>query len=176
MDTHFFLPEEKLPRFAAAYTPGEDGAIQLLDPDTIESFWLSKPGIYFMGSGGLVSTAEDFFRFADMLMQGGKREGVRLLSRKTVELMTLNHIGNLPIWLTGPGYGFGLGFSVVLDRGKTHLMASEGSYSWGGAFCTYWWNDPKEKLFGMILTQVRPYDHLNIRADFQTLATQSVED
>ncbi|MEW6188157.1 MAG: serine hydrolase domain-containing protein [Thermodesulfobacteriota bacterium] len=176
VDTHFFLPEEKLPRFAAAYTPGEGNKIKLTDPDTIESFWASKPGIYYMGSGGLVSTASDYFRFADMLMQWGKREGARILSRKTVELMTMNHIGDLPVWLTGPGTGFGLGFGVTLDRGETHRMASEGSYTWGGAFCTYWWNDPEEDLYGAIFTQVRPYHHLNIRADMQTLAAQAIED
>jgi CubicO group peptidase (beta-lactamase class C family) len=175
-DTHFFLPEKKLPRFSLAYTPGEDKKITPADPDTTESFWLSKPGIYFMGSGGLVSTAADYFRFANMLMNGGRSGKVRILSRKTVELMTRNHIGDRPVWLTGPGNGFGLGFGVVMDRGQTHNMATEGSYTWGGAFCTYWWNDPKENLFGMMLTQVRPYDHLNIRMDFQTIATQAIDD
>jgi CubicO group peptidase (beta-lactamase class C family) len=175
-DTHFFLPEEKLPRFAAAYTPGKGNKIQITDPDTSDSFWASKPGIYYMGSGGLVSTASDYFRFADMLMQWGKRDGVRILSRKTIELMTMNHIGEMPIWLTGPGTGFGLGFGVILDRGQTHKMKTEGSYSWGGAFCTDWWNDPEEDLFGSIFTQVRPYNHLNIRADLQTIATQAIED
>ena len=175
-DTHFFLPEEKLSRFAVAYTPGEDKQIQPVDSDTTESFWLSKPGIYYMGSGGLVSTASDYFHFADMLMNGGKSGKVRILSRKTVELMTMNHIGDLPVWLTGPGNGFGLGFGVTLDRGQTHNMATEGTYTWGGAFCTYWWNDPREKLFGMVLTQVRPYDHLNLRADLQTIATQAIDD
>lgn len=175
-DSHFFLPEEKLSRFAAAYTPGEDKKVKLTDPDTPESFWLSQPGIYYMGSGGLVSTASDYFRFANMLMNGGKSGEKRILSRKTIELMTKSHIGDRPVWLTGPGNGFGLGFGVTLDRGQTHNMASEGSYTWGGAFCTYWWNDPVEKLFGMVLTQVRPYDHLNIRADTQTLATQAIDD
>ena len=175
-DTHFFLPEEKLTRFAAAYKPGENLKIKLGDPDTLESFWLSKPGIYEMGSGGLVSTAADYFKFADMLMQGGKTGDTRLLSRKTVELMTMNHIADKPVWLTGPGYGFGLGFGVTLDRGKTHHMDTEGSYSWGGAFCTYWWNDPVEKLFGMMLTQVRPYHHLNLRADFRNIVTQAIDD
>lgn len=176
VDTHFFLPEEKLPRFAVAYTPGEDKKIQPVEPDTRESFWLSKPGIYYMGSGGLVSTALDYFRFADMLMNGGKSGKVRILSRKTIELMTMNHIGDRPVWLTGPGNGFGLGFGITLDRGQTHNMASEGTYTWGGAYCTYWWNDPREKLFGMVLTQVRPYDHINIRADLQTIATQAIDD
>ena len=111
-----------------------------------------------------------------MLMNGGKSGEKRILSRKTIELMTRSHIGNRPVWLTGPGNGFGLGFGVTLNRGQTHNMASEGSYTWGGAFCTYWWNDPMEKLFGMVLTQVRPYDHLNIRMDMQTLATQAIDD
>ena len=175
-DTHFFLPEEKLPRFAAAYEPGEDFKIRLNETPSMESFYLSKPGIYYMGSGGLVSTASDYFRFADMLMQNGKAGDQRILSRKTVELMTMNHIGDRPVWLTGPGIGFGLGFSVCLNRGETHAMDTEGSYSWGGAFCTYWWNDPAEKLFGMMLTQVRPYLHLNLRADFRTVVTQAVDD
>jgi len=175
-DTHFFLPEEKLPRFTAAYTPGEDFKIKLTEPDTLDSFYFSKPGIYYMGSGGLASTATDYFKFADMLMQNGKSGDIRILSRKTVELMTKNHIGDKPVWLTGPGYGFGLGFGVTLDRGQTHHMDTEGSYSWGGAFCTYWWNDPVERLFGMMLTQVRPYSHLNIRADFRTIVTQSIND
>ncbi|MBI4766726.1 MAG: beta-lactamase family protein [Deltaproteobacteria bacterium] len=176
VDSYFFLPEEKLSRFAVAYTPGEDKKIIVTDPDTTESFWLSKPGIYYMGSGGLVSTASDYFRFANMLMNWGKHGEKRILGRKTIELMTRNHIGNRPIWLTGPGHGFGLGFGVSLDRGETHNMVSEGTYTWGGAFCTYWWNDPQEKLFGMVLTQVRPYDHLNIRADMQTMATQAIDD
>ncbi len=177
VDTHFFLPEEKLSRFAVAYTPGENKKIKLTDPDTMESFWLSKPGIYYMGSGGLVSTASDYFRFADMLMNGGKSGEKRILSRKTIELMTRNHIGDRPVWLTGPGNGFGLGFGVTSwTGGRPITWLTEGSYTWGGAFCTDWWNDPKEKLFGMVLTQVRPYDHLNIRADMQTIATQAIDD
>jgi CubicO group peptidase (beta-lactamase class C family) len=175
-DTHFFLPEEKLSRFASAYEPGEDFKIRLTEAASMESFYLSKPGIYYMGSGGLVSTASDYFKFANMLMQKGKAGDTRLLSRKTVELMTMNHIGDRPVWLTGPGIGFGLGFSVSLNRGETHAMDTEGSYSWGGAFCTYWWNDPVEELFGMMLTQVRPYLHLNLRADFRTVVTQAVDD
>jgi len=177
VDTHFFLPEEKIPRFGVGYGPGKDDTITPVDPDdSPKSFFLSKPGIYYMGSGGLVSTAADYFRFTDMLMNNGKRNGTRILSRKTVELMTMNHIGDKPVWLPGPGYGFGLGFGVTKDRGVSHSIETEGSYTWGGAFCTYWWNDPVEKLHGMMLTQVRPYSHLNIRADFRTIVTQAIDD
>jgi CubicO group peptidase (beta-lactamase class C family) len=175
-DTHFFVPEHKLSRWSVAYTPGPDQRIVPSDPDTLKSPWFNPAGKYYMGSGGLASTASDYFRFADMLMQGGQRDGVRLLSRKTVELMTRNHIGERPVWLSGPGFGFGLGFGVSLDRGQTHAMPSEGSYTWGGAFCTYWWNDPLERLFGLVMTQLRPYQHLGLRADFQTLATQAIDD
>ena len=176
VDTTFFLPESELPRFAAAYTPGEGGRIELADPAGPESFFVGPPGVYFMGSGGLLSTAADYFRFSDMLMGGGRRGDVRILGRKTVELMTRNHLGDRWVWLAGPGVGFGLGFGVTLDRGRSHAMPSEGTYSWGGAYCTHWWNDPAEQLFGLVMTQVRPYDHLDLRQRFQTLATAAIDD
>ena len=177
VDTTFFLPEEKLDRFCISYKPGDGDRIEPEDPDTRESYWLSQPGSYYMGSGGLVSTAADYFRFADMLLHGGRRPGgPRILSRKTVELMTKNHIGDRFMPLGGPGQGFGLGFGVTLDRGRTHLMPTEGSYTWGGAFNTHWWNDPEEQLFGLVMTQLRPYDHLNLRQDFQTVVTAAIDD
>ena len=177
VDTHFFLPEEKLDRFCVAYKPGDGHRIEAADLDTLDSYWLSKPGSYYMGSGGLVSTAADYFRFADMLLQGGRRSGgPRILSRKTVELMTKNHIGDRFMTLGGPGQGFGLGLGITLDRGRTHMMPTEGSYTWGGAFNTHWWNDPAEELFGLVMTQVRPYDHLNLRQDFQSVVTAAIDD
>ena len=175
-DTHFFVPGAKLDRFAAAYRPGDGGRIALADPGSAESFFASEPGVYFMGSGGLVSTAADYTRFADMLMRGGARGGARILGRKTVELMTTSHTGDRFVWLAGPGMGFGLGFGVTLDRGRAHAMPTEGSYTWGGAFCTHWWNDPREQLYGLVMTQVRPYDHLPLREDFQTVVTAAIDD
>lgn len=175
-DTHFYLPTGKLDRFAALYRPGEDNKIELTEKATPESRWVKEPHIYFAGAGGLVSTAGDYFRFQQMMLGGGESRGVRLLGRKTVELMTSNHIGDLPIWLTGPGYGFALGYSVVKDVGQTALPASVGTYSWGGAFCTYFWVDPAEELIGIVMTQVRPYTHLNIRQEFQVLACQAIVD
>jgi CubicO group peptidase (beta-lactamase class C family) len=176
LDTHFFLPPEKADRFAVAYQPGEGGRIEQLEGSGPDSFFRSDPGVYFMGSGGLVSTAADYFRFADMLMQGGRRGDARILGRKTVELMTTSHTGDRWIWLGGPGVGFGLGFGVTLDRGRAHDLPSEGSYTWGGAYCTHWWNDPVEQLFGLVMTQVRPYDHLDLRAKFQTLVSAAIDD
>jgi CubicO group peptidase (beta-lactamase class C family) len=90
--------------------------------------------------------------------------------------MTTNHIGDLPIWLTGPGFGFGLGYSVVTDVGKTGQPGSVGNYGWGGAFCTYFSVDPYEGMISILMTQVRPYDHLNIRQEFLVLANQAIID
>jgi CubicO group peptidase (beta-lactamase class C family) len=175
-DTHFYLPEAKLDRFAALYRPGADKKIELAEKASPESRWVKEPHVYFAGAGGLVSTATDYFRFQQMMLNGGESNGVRLLGRKTVELMTVNHIGDRPIWLVGPGYGFGLGYSVVKDIGQTALPASVGTYSWGGAFCTFFWVDPQEDLIGIVMTQVRPYDHLNIRQEFQVLSCQAIVD
>jgi CubicO group peptidase (beta-lactamase class C family) len=177
-DTHFYLPESKLNRFAASYEPDEKNGnkIKLVEAPTPESRWVKQPHNYFSGAGGLVSTAADYVRFHQMMLQGGELDGARILGRKTVELMTTNHIGDLPVWLTGPGYGFGLGYSVVKDIGVTGQAGSAGQYGWGGAFCTYFQVDPKEELIGVVMTQVRPYNHINIRQEFMALANQAIVD
>ncbi len=175
-DTCFYLPEEKLDRFAAQYTPNEDGTIKLADAPTLESRFVKEPHVYFMGAGGLMSTATDYWRFQQMMLNGGTLNGKRFLGRKTVELMTENHTGDLPVWLRGPGYGFGLGYSVLTDRGAAGDMASEGTFGWGGAFCTYFWVDPVEEVVGIVMTQVRPYTHINIRQEFGVLVNQAIID
>jgi CubicO group peptidase (beta-lactamase class C family) len=176
-DTHFYLPESKLPRFAAQYKPGEqDKKIVLADAPTAESRFVKEPHTFFMGAGGLVSTATDYLRFQQMMLQGGELDGRRILGRKTVELMSANHTGDLPIWLSGPGFGFGLGYSVLLDHGAAGSMQSDGTFGWGGAFCTYFWVDPREEMIGILMTQVRPYDHLGIREEFSVLANQAIVD
>ncbi|HVS66853.1 MAG TPA: serine hydrolase domain-containing protein [Thermoanaerobaculia bacterium] len=175
-DTHFYLPAEKLPRFAALYRPDADGRIELAEAPDAGGRYLRQPQTYFSGAGGLVSTAADYFRFHQMMLNGGQLDGVRILGRKTVELMTTNHTGDLGIWLRGPGYGFGLGYSVVVDQGASAMPASVGSYSWGGAFCTTFWVDPEEELIGVLMTQIRPYTHLNVREDFATLTYQALAD
>ena len=174
VDTHFYFSESKLDRFAALYRPGEDGKIVLTEAPTAESRYIREPHVYFAGAGGLVSTAADYFRFHQMMLNGGELDGVRLLSPKTVELMTVNHIGDLGVWLRGPGYGFGLGYSIVTDEGRSGMPSKEGTYAWGGAFCTSFWVDPEEELVGVLMTQVRPYTHLNIRQDLQSLAYQAI--
>ncbi len=176
VDTHFYLPKSKLGRFCAQYEPDENKKIKLADAPNTESRFVKEPHVYHAGAGGLVSTATDYLRFHQMMLNGGELDGVRLLGRKTVELMTSNHIGDLPIWLTGPGFGFGLGYSVVTDVGKTGQPGSVGNYGWGGAFCTYFSVDPSEGMIAILMTQVRPYDHLNIRQEFLVLANQAIVD
>ena len=175
-DTHFYLPEDKLDRFAGLYRPDVTAGLLLVEAPTEDSRFVRRPHSYFSGAGGLVSTARDYFRFQQMMLNGGELDGVRILGRKTVELMTVNHIGDQDIWLVGPGHGFGLGYAVVQDPGVVGMPYSKGSYFWWGAFNTTFWVDPTEELVGVLLTQLRPYTHLNIRQDLATLAYQAIID
>ena len=175
-DTYFYLPVEKVGRFAATYRPGPDNKIVLEEAPTPQSRYVREPHVYFSGAGGLVSTAADYVRFQQMMLNGGELGGARILGRKTVELMTSNTTGDLPLWLPGPGYGFGLGYSVVKDIGQTALPGSAGQFGWGGAFCTYFWVDPTEEMIGIMVAQLRPYTHVNIRQEFQVLANQAIVD
>lgn len=175
-DTHFYMDADKAPRLTDQYTPGEDQKIVLADPGTVESRWISGPKTLFRGAGGLASTVRDYLRFQLMILNGGELYGTRLLAPATVSLMLENHTGELPLWLPGPGMGFGLGYGVVVDRGAAATPLSEGSGYWGGAFCTLSWIDPEQELVAVLMTQVRPYTHINIRQDFQVLAHQAIID
>ena len=175
-DTHFYLPESKLDRFAALYRPGDDNQIALSEAPLAGSRYVAEPHTYFSGAGGLVSTARDYFRFSQMMLNGGELDGVRILSRKTVEMVTANHTGDKEIWLAGPGYGFGLGYAVVTDLGPAATPRSEGTYYWSGAFGTIFWIDPEEELIGMVLQQLRPYVHLNVRPDMASMTYQAIID
>ena len=175
-DTHFYLDNTKGGRLTAQYSPGKDNKIILQDPGSEKSRWITAPRYIFSGSGGLVSTARDYLRFQQMILNKGQLNGVRILAPSTVSLMLENHTGDLPIWLTGPGTGFGLGYGVIVDRGKSSSPLSEGSAYWGGAYCTISWIDPEKDLVGLMMTQVRPYTHINIRRDFQVMTYQSIVD
>lgn len=168
-DTHFNIPEEKTDRIAALYHPEEDERIALTAAPSHR-----EPRAYFSGAGGLASTAADYFRFQQMMLSGGELDGARILGPKTVQLMITNHIGDHLTWLKGPGYGFGLGYSVLLDAGKASEPLSPGSFGWGGAFCTYFFVDPVEELIGVFMTQIRPYTHIDVRNQFAVLCTQAI--
>ncbi|MCH2172959.1 beta-lactamase family protein [Myxococcota bacterium] len=159
-DTDFYVPTEKINRFAANYAPLPGGGLRLLDAPTESRF--AKPPSYFEGGGGLVSTAADYARFAQMLLNGGELEGRRILGPKTVELMTQNHLSDRELQAdflkaAFPGWGFGLGVSVVTDIARTQLPGTNGEYGWNGAASTTFWVDPAEELIAIQMAQVMPF-------------------
>jgi CubicO group peptidase (beta-lactamase class C family) len=178
-DTGFHVPEAKLERFAAMYGPAEHGELKLLDAPAASPF--RKPPRFLSGGIGLVSTAADYLRFTQMLLNGGQLEGTRLLGRKTVALMTTNHLPDvlIPIRLqphTLHGCGFGLGFRVVVNAAQAGLLTSEGEYGWGGAASTSFFIDPKEDLIGLLLTQLMPSRTYPNRNQFKVLVGQALVD
>ena len=151
VDTDFSVPEEKADRYATLYEPTEDGGIQVLENPPVAKGPLS---FFHAGGAGLQSTAADYLRFCQMMLNEGELNGNRLLGRKTVELMTMNHINPdwQPLWRTGSG--FGLGFAVVTDVADTNSLGSLGTYSWGGLASTTFWIDPVEDLIAIMMTQL----------------------
>jgi CubicO group peptidase (beta-lactamase class C family) len=174
-DTGFFVPAEDAHRLTTVYTPNEDNtAITAQEPDKARDF--AKKTSYFSGGGGLVSTAPDYLRFAQMLLNDGELDGVRLLGPETVELMTRDHLGDIPIWGDVGGYGFGLGFMVNPDRGNSGSILSEGSFGWGGMAHTTFWVDPQEKLIGIFLIQILPRAPMPYRELFKPVVYQAIVD
>lgn len=175
-DTAFFVPEEKQDRFASVYTIGEDGALTLVGA-AAERNYLNPTSQALSGGGGLVSTAMDYARFSLMLLNGGALDGVRIVSPKTVDLMSMNHLPDthptLPIF---PGAGFGLGFAVITDAAATKGLVSEGEYSWAGFFSTDFWIDPEEDLVAVVLTQHLAYGTYPIRADAHRFIYGAIEE
>ncbi len=190
VDTSFVVPNGKWPRLAQLYTPADavtddDYGMFLSENRTTalvvaEDRWSDefREGARFEGGGaGLVSTVADYLRFCEMLINGGELDGVRLLSSKTVELMTADHTGHLdlPYGEVDPGYGFGLGVAVALDPGAIGEQSSVGAYYWGGAAGTRFFIDPKEQLIGIFMTQSVPH-RTRLRDEFRSLVYQSVID
>jgi len=171
-DTCFYVADEKLSRLATVYASLGPLGLQAVKP--AEEMRGSQ--VYFSGAGGLLSTAGDYARFCQMLANGGTLSGTRLLSRKTIELMTVNHIGDLPLWPDLAGFRYGLGFGVLYDPGKASRLVSKGTYSWGGMYGTYFFVDPKEETFGILMVQLLNPGRLNIQLDLQNLVMQAITD
>ena len=174
-DTGYSVPPEKQNRFAKLYTPGEGWTIK---PNTTaaQTSYL-KPAVNFGGGSQTVSTASDYLRFCQMLLNGGELDGVRILSRKTVELMTSDHLGEMPRGgVLGRGYGFGFTMAVSHGPGKTGTAGSEGEYYWGGAAGTRFWIDPKEQMIGIFMIQILPHTNLTYGTQFRQLAYQAIVD
>ncbi len=167
-DTHFFLPPAKLDRFTPVYGVDEKGGLKLMEP-AAENDYVKGPRMCFSGGAGLLSTAEDYARFLLMLARGGELDGARLLSPKSVELMTADHAGAL--------YGaqaYGLGFWVVDKLGRNGQLGSVGAYGWGGAYHTTYWVDPSEKLVAVLMTQLMPATGSDLHGKFRTLVYQAI--
>ncbi len=183
LDTYFYVPTEKQQRLAGLYTLDDDQRLVAVGDEPIEvgffrfsADYCTRPGKFYSGGGGLVSSTNDYLRFLHMLLRGGELDGVRVLKRETVSMMTQNQIGDLSIYFPGHGDGFGFGFGVVTDRGADADELSVGSYSWGGIFNTYFWVDPQEQLVGLLMTQVFPNDHLGIRDGFRKRVYSAIDD
>ncbi|MEX0962422.1 MAG: serine hydrolase domain-containing protein [Pseudohongiellaceae bacterium] len=170
-DTSYIVPRDKIDRVAAVYSPtGPNQTIELFRaPEYIET-------TYFGGVAGLSSTVSDYWRFSQMLLNGGELDGVRLLSPKTVNLMISNHSGDNDVYIRGPGYTFGLGFGLVSDAGKARDPLTPGTFSWGGAWGTIFWVDPVENMIGIMMTQITSYSHLTVRQDVGVTAMQAIID
>lgn len=170
-DTHYIVPQEKINRVAAVYSPtGPDQTIELFRAPAYQET------TYFGGVAGLSSTISDYWRFSQMLLNGGELDGVRLLSPKTINLMISNHSGDHDVYVRGPGYGFGLGFGVLTDAGKARDPSTPGTFTWGGAWGTIFWVDPVENMLGIMMTQITSYSHLNARQDVGVTAMQAIID
>jgi CubicO group peptidase (beta-lactamase class C family) len=169
-DTHYNVPREKVNRVAAVYRPDDKGRIQLFRKPEFR-----EPTTMFRGVAGLNGTAADYFKFAQMLLNGGEYNGARLLGRMTVDLMFANHIGEgKRVYVRGDGYGFGLGGAVLTDVATAPDALSVGTWTWGGAYGTIFWIDPAEELIPIMLIQISPYSHFSIRPLFSVVASQSV--
>lgn len=185
VDSDFSVPDGKIERFAACYAAAPDGK-HVLQDDPETSLYRKHPNL-LSGGGGLVSTAGDYLRFCRMLLQGGELDGARLLSRKTIELMTINHLaGGRDLAALAPagqfsegatnGTGFGLGFSVLMDQRLAQISGSPGQFAWGGAASTAFWIDPREELIVIFMTQLLPSSTYPIRRELQTLVNAAIVD
>lgn len=166
LDTYFYLPTEKRERLATVYNLN-DGMTRAPDGPGMQTQgqYVDGPRASFSGGAGLLSTAQDYARFLQMMLNNGELEGARILSPSSVALMTENHVGDL---FPAPGQGFGLGFAIRGDVGAGGVPGSVGEFGWGGAYHSTYWVDPVEDLVVVYFTQVIPAtgldDHARLRA------------
>jgi CubicO group peptidase (beta-lactamase class C family) len=170
-DTHFFLPPEKRDRLAAVYGYRDGKLTREPDEGMGQGAYVDGPRQCYSGGAGLLSTASDYARLLQMLLNGGELEGVRVLGPKTVELMTSNHTGTL---FNEGRTGFGLGFEIVEHVGRSGLPGSVGVFSWGGAYHTLFWADPKEQVAAVLMTNLLPAGDSDLHGKFRALVYQSI--
>jgi CubicO group peptidase (beta-lactamase class C family) len=183
-DTGFSVPSASLDRYSANYTRSRDKKLVLIDDPGDSAYTRSKT--FFGGGSGLVSTAADYFRFAEMLRRGGELDGARILGPRTVKYMTTNHLPDgrdLASLALGSfsetryeGVGFGLGFSVTQDPVRAQTPSSVGEFGWGGMASTAFWVDPAEDLTVVFLTQLVPSATFNFRGQLKSIVYGAIID
>ena len=176
-DTAFVVPSDKRDRFTANYARPA-GALQVIDSPLDGQY--TQPPRWLSGGGGLTSTASDYIRFAQMLLQDGRLGEVRVLQSETVQMMRANRLPDalVPIQLgtfLSPGYGFGLGFAVVVDADASPEPDNDGVFRWAGAANTFFWIDPAAELIGMVWTQFNPFAAYDIEREFQKLVYEALD-
>jgi CubicO group peptidase (beta-lactamase class C family) len=184
VDTGFFVPESEHPRLAACYEYRPATTPRLMEGSFVNG--ILRPRSYLSGAGGLVSTTHDYVAFCQMLANGGQLDGRRVLGRKTLDLMTVNHLpggATLQDMAVGgfgeagfEGVGFGLGFAVGLGPAATGMAGSGGEFYWGGAASTAFWVDHVEDLFAVFMTQLFPSIAYPFRAQLRALVYQAIDD
>ena len=175
IDSGFHVASAKHQRLAANYEAGADGQLRQTDLFGADEFL--EPPTFLSGGGGLVSTAQDYWRFCQLLLNGGELDGVRVLGPKTFELMTMNHLPDnrelsacaLGTWAdsANDGIGFGLGFAMALDLPRIQNLGSVGEYWWEGSASTIFWVDPAEELIVIFMTQFMPSDTFDFRGQIK---------
>ncbi|MCP5432827.1 MAG: beta-lactamase family protein [Alphaproteobacteria bacterium] len=183
-ETGFHVRKDQAERFTSCYW-APPGTPRILQDDAVKSRY-HQPRTFLSGGGGLVSTSADYLKFCRMLISSGTLDGVQILSPKTIELMTANHLpgdsdlADMSISLfseaTYAGTGFGLGFAVTLDPARALLPGSPGDFWWGGAASTYFWIDPEEELICIFMTQIMPSTAYNVRRELRTLVYSAFTD
>ena len=170
-DTGFSVPEEKRDRYSELYSYNKkEEKLEAVEESPLGE---DKYRFFPSGGGGLVSTASDYIRFCQMMLNSGELDGTRILGRKTVDLIRLNHLPE-GLYIDDEDAGFGLGFAVTLDMVSSGDMASEGTYSWGGAASTIFWIDPEEDLIGLLMTQL--FGPAPFHTQFRVLTYSSIVD
>jgi CubicO group peptidase (beta-lactamase class C family) len=181
-DTFFGVPDDKLDRFCALYTRTDDNPLKLIENAAESRF--RAPAMMQSGGGGLVSSMADYLRFVEMLRRGGALDDARVLGRKTVELMMLNHLpGDMASMgqatfseMPMHGIGFGLGGAVLLDPTKAQILGSPGEFTWGGMASTAFWIDRAEEISVVFMTQLIPSSSYPIRREMRVLVYQALVD
>jgi CubicO group peptidase (beta-lactamase class C family) len=174
-DTGFHVPANKVGRLTQIYTADRKTGKTIVMENEPLGDYMSDPEIHNAG-GGLVSTMQDYFTFAQMMLNGGEINGVRILGRKTVEYMSSNHLPNnlIPFSADSQGEGYGLAMSVTVDPGMSGFMSSKGNFGWGGAASTYFRVDPVEKIILISMAQFIPIGFHRYHDDFRNLVYQAL--